>query len=88
MAKTIYTAEAHVTGGREHGHGATSDGRLDVQLRPPTDDADTGTNPEQLFAIGYAACFHSALRLVGRIGILPRPIPLLVLPGPVALLVG
>jgi lipoyl-dependent peroxiredoxin len=66
MAKTIYTAEAHVTGGREHGHGATSDGRLDVQLRPPTDDADTGTNPEQLFAVGYAACFEGALGVVGR----------------------
>jgi lipoyl-dependent peroxiredoxin len=66
MAKTIYTAAAHVTGGREHGHGATSDGRLDVQLRPPTDDADTGTNPEQLFAVGYAACFEGALGVVGR----------------------
>jgi lipoyl-dependent peroxiredoxin len=66
MAKTIYTAEAHVTGGREHGHGATSDGRLDVQLRPPTDDSDTGTNPEQLFAVGYAACFEGALGVVGR----------------------
>jgi lipoyl-dependent peroxiredoxin len=66
MAKTIYTAEAHVTGGREHGHGATSDGRLDVQLRPPTDDAETGTNPEQLFAVGYAACFEGALGVVGR----------------------
>jgi lipoyl-dependent peroxiredoxin len=66
MAKTIYTAQAHVTGGREHGHGATSDGRLDVQLRPPTDDSDQGTNPEQLFAVGYAACFEGALGVVGR----------------------
>jgi Ohr subfamily peroxiredoxin len=66
MAKTIYTAEAHVTGGREHGHGATNDGRLDVQLRPPTDDADQGTNPEQLFAVGYAACFEGALGAVSR----------------------
>ncbi|HEX3688638.1 MAG TPA: organic hydroperoxide resistance protein [Solirubrobacteraceae bacterium] len=66
MAKTIYTAEAHVTGGREHGHGATSDGRLDVQLRPPTDDTEQGTNPEQLFAIGYAACFEGALGAVSR----------------------
>lgn len=66
MAKTIYTAEAHVTGGREHGHGATSDGRLDVQLRPPTDGAEKGTNPEQLFAVGYAACFEGALGVVGR----------------------
>jgi lipoyl-dependent peroxiredoxin len=66
MAKTIYTAEAHVTGGREHGHGATSDGRLDVQLRPPTDGAEKGTNPEQLFAVGYSSCFHSALKLVAQ----------------------
>ncbi|HEY1567840.1 MAG TPA: organic hydroperoxide resistance protein [Solirubrobacteraceae bacterium] len=66
MAKTIYTAEAHVTGGREHGHGATNDGRLDVQLRPPTDDSDQGTNPEQLFAVGYAACFEGALGAVSR----------------------
>jgi osmotically inducible protein OsmC len=66
MPKTIYTAEAHVTGGREHGHGATTDGRLDVQLRPPTDDSDQGTNPEQLFAVGYAACFEGALGVVGR----------------------
>ncbi|HTU98051.1 MAG TPA: organic hydroperoxide resistance protein [Solirubrobacteraceae bacterium] len=66
MAKTIYTAEAHVTGGREHGHGVTNDGRLDVQLRPPTDDADTGTNPEQLFAVGYAACFEGALGAISR----------------------
>lgn len=66
MAKTIYTAEAHVTGGRAHGHGRTSDGRLDVQLRPPTDDAEAGTNPEQLFAVGYAACFEGALGAISR----------------------
>jgi osmotically inducible protein OsmC len=66
MAKTVYTAEAHVTGGREHGHGVTNDGRLDVQLRPPTDDADQGTNPEQLFAVGYAACFEGALGAISR----------------------
>jgi Ohr subfamily peroxiredoxin len=66
MAKTVYTAEAHVTGGREHGHGVTSDGNLDVQLRPPTDNAEHGTNPEQLFAVGYAACFEGALGVVGR----------------------
>ena len=66
MPKTIYTAEADVTGGRAHGHGATSDGTLDVQLRPPTDDAERGTNPEQLFAVGYAACFEGALGAVAR----------------------
>jgi Ohr subfamily peroxiredoxin len=66
MAKIIYTAEAHVTGGRTHGHGVTSDGNLDVQLRPPTDNEEHGTNPEQLFAVGYAACFEGALGVVGR----------------------
>ena len=65
MAKPIYTAEATVTGGRVHGHGVTSDGVLDVQLRPPGDD-ERGTNPEQLFAVGYAACFESALGVVAR----------------------
>jgi lipoyl-dependent peroxiredoxin len=68
MAKTIYTAEATVTGGRAEGHGTTSDGTLDVQLRMPTEmggDGD-GTNPEQLFAVGYAACFEGALGVAGR----------------------
>ena len=59
MAKVVYTAEATVTGGREHGHGKTSDGALEVQLRAPTEGG--GTNPEQLFAVGYAACFEGAL---------------------------
>ncbi len=67
MAKAIYTAEATVTGGRAEGHGVTSDGALDVQLRPPASDGDpAGTNPEQLFAVGYAACFESALGAIGR----------------------
>jgi lipoyl-dependent peroxiredoxin len=59
----LYTAEATVTGGRE-GHGRTSDGRLDVDLDVPSEMGGTGgpgTNPEQLFAVGYAACFQSAL---------------------------
>ena len=60
----IYTAVATVTGGRAHGHGRTDDGALDVQLRPPQDGG--GTNPEQLFAVGYAACFESALGAVAR----------------------
>jgi Ohr subfamily peroxiredoxin len=68
MAKTIYTAEATVTGGRAEGHGATNDGALDVQLRTPAemDGPGGGTNPEQLFAVGYAACFEGALGVVGR----------------------
>jgi Ohr subfamily peroxiredoxin len=64
MAKVIYTAKANVTGGRQEGHGVTDDGALDVQLRPPTDGG--GTNPEQLFAVGYAACFESAMGAIGR----------------------
>ena len=63
MAKLLYTAEAHVTGGRDNGRGRTSDGALDVALRPPGSDGG-GTNPEQLFAIGYAACFEGALGTV------------------------
>jgi lipoyl-dependent peroxiredoxin len=64
MAKPIYTAEATVTGGRQHGHGRTTDGELDVQLRPPNEGG--GTNPEQLFAVGFASCFESALALVAQ----------------------
>jgi Ohr subfamily peroxiredoxin len=68
MAKSLYTAEAHVVGGREQGHGVTSDGVLDVQLRTPVEMGGEGggTNPEQLFAVGYAACFEGALGVVGR----------------------
>jgi osmotically inducible protein OsmC len=64
----LYTAEATVTGGRE-GHGRTSDGRVNVDLDVPKEmggGGGPGTNPEQLFAVGYAACFQSALlRLAG-----------------------
>jgi lipoyl-dependent peroxiredoxin len=68
MAKSLYTARAHVVGGREEGHGVTSDGALDVQLRTPVEMGGEGggTNPEQLFAVGYAACFEGALGVVGR----------------------
>jgi len=68
MAKSLYTARAHVTGGRVNGHGVTSDGALDVQLRTPVEMGGDGggTNPEQLFAVGYAACFEGALGVVGR----------------------
>ena len=64
MSKVLYTAEAHVEGGRAHGHGRTSDGALEVDIRPPNEGG--GTNPEQLFAVGYAACFESAMSVVGR----------------------
>ena len=68
MAKILYTAEATVTGGRDEGHGKTTDGKLEVHLRRPTEMGGDGegTNPEQLFAVGYAACFEGALRVVGR----------------------
>ncbi len=68
MARVLYTAEATVTGGRASGHGRTNDGALDVQLRAPKEMGGEGggTNPEQLFAVGYAACFESALGVVGR----------------------
>jgi osmotically inducible protein OsmC len=64
----IYTAEAHVTGGRAAGHGRSSDGALEVDLRTPEEMGGNGggTNPEQLFAVGYAACFEGALGVAGR----------------------
>jgi len=68
MARVLYTADATVTGGRADGHGRTNDGALDVQLRSPAEMGGEGggTNPEQLFAVGYAACFESALGVIGR----------------------
>jgi lipoyl-dependent peroxiredoxin len=68
MAKVLYTAEAQVTGGRVDGHGRTSDGALEVDLRTPVEmgGEGRGTNPEQLFAVGYAACFVGALAAVAR----------------------
>jgi Ohr subfamily peroxiredoxin len=67
MAKVLYTAQARVTGGR-NGHGRSTDGELEVDLRLPKEMGGTGggTNPEQLFAVGYAACFESALAAVAR----------------------
>jgi Ohr subfamily peroxiredoxin len=64
----IYTARAHVVGGRVAGHGRTDDGMLEVDLRRPKElgGEGDGTNPEQLFAVGYAACFEGALGAVGR----------------------
>ena len=68
MDRVLYTAEAIVEGGRA-GHGHTDDGRLDVALSVPRElggDGGPGTNPEQLFAVSYAACFESALLGVAR----------------------
>jgi osmotically inducible protein OsmC len=66
--KSLYTAEALTTGDGRNGHARSSDGRLDLQLAIPKEmgGSGDGTNPEQLFAIGYAACFHSALRMIAR----------------------
>ncbi|MEV0247698.1 organic hydroperoxide resistance protein [Nocardia sp. NPDC050712] len=64
----LYTAEALATGDGRNGHARTSDGKVDVNLAAPKEmgGSGEGTNPEQLFAAGYAACFHGALRLVGK----------------------
>jgi Ohr subfamily peroxiredoxin len=61
--KVLYTAKAHTTGGREGGTSRTSDGRLDVKLSIPGGPGN-GTNPEQLFAVGWSACFTSAIKHV------------------------
>ena len=61
--KVLYTAKAHTTGGREGGASRTSDGRLDVKLSVPGTPGN-GTNPEQLFAVGWSACFTSAIKIV------------------------
>lgn len=63
IEKVIYTAKAHTTGGRDGGASRTSDGRLDVKLSIPGGPG-TGTNPEQLFAVGWSACYLSAIKLV------------------------
>src|SRR5579872_5385151 len=66
--KVLYTAEATARGGRA-GHVRSSDGRLDTDLAVPQEmggPGGAGTNPEQLFAAGYAACFESAMRVIAR----------------------
>jgi lipoyl-dependent peroxiredoxin len=67
LIKPLYTARATATGGRS-GHAVSDDGVLDLDLKPPAEMGGPGgaTNPEQLFAAGYAACFQSALAVVGR----------------------
>ena len=65
--KIVYTAKATVQGGRE-GHATSEDGILDLALTAPkeTGGPGTGTNPEQLFAVGYGACFQGALGMVAK----------------------
>jgi Ohr subfamily peroxiredoxin len=67
--KILYTAEATASGDGRNGHTRSSDGKVDFDLAVPTEmggPGGAGTNPEELFAAGYAACFHGALRLVAR----------------------
>jgi osmotically inducible protein OsmC len=63
--KVLYTAKTHTTGGREHGVSKSADGRLDIKLSTPGTNG-VGTNPEQLFAAGWSACFEGALGIAAR----------------------
>lgn len=63
--KVIYTGKTHTTGGREHGVARSSDGHLDIKLSTPGTNG-TGTNPEQLFAAGWSACFEGAIDIAAR----------------------
>lgn len=64
----LYTATAHATGDGRNGHARSEDGILDIDMRVPREMGGPGgaANPEMLFAAGYAACFHSALKVVAR----------------------
>lgn len=63
--KLLYTARTRTIGGRQDGMSRSSDGRLDVRLSPPG-SAGIGTNPEQLFAAGWSACFEGAMEIAAR----------------------
>lgn len=65
LEKVLYTAKTHTTGGRDGGASRSVDGRLEVKLSTPGSPG-TGTNPEQLFAAGWSACFISAIKLVAH----------------------
>lgn len=64
-ARLLYTAKAHTTGGRDGGASRTDDGRIDLKFSTPG-TGGTGTNPEQLFAAGWSACFVSAMHVAAR----------------------
>src|ERR1700748_1878281 len=68
LMNVLYTATAHATGDGRNGHARSEDGILDIDMRGPREMGGRGgaANPEMLFAAGYAACFHSALKVVGR----------------------
>jgi len=68
LDKVLYTAKTQVTGGRD-GNGRSDDGKIEVRLSPPA-QGGPGTNPEQLFGIGYAACFMGAMKAVApKVGV-------------------
>ena len=63
--KVLYTGKTHTTGGREHGVSRSSDGHLEIKLSAPGTNG-IGTNPEQLFAAGWSACFEAAIGIGAR----------------------
>jgi len=65
QSKVLYTAKVHTTGDRDGGAARSSDGHLDIRISPPGGHGD-GTNPEQLFAAGWSACFESAIGIAAR----------------------
>jgi lipoyl-dependent peroxiredoxin len=65
VGKVLYTAKTHTTGGRKNGASRSSDGHLDIRLSTPG-TAGIGTNPEQLFAAGWSACFEGAMGIAAR----------------------
>lgn len=64
-SKVLYTAKTHTIGGREHGIARSTDGHLDIKLSTPGTDG-VGTNPEQLFAAGWSACFEGAMGIAAN----------------------
>ena len=75
IAKVLYSGRTHTTGGREDGVSRSSDGRLDIRLSPPG-TVGTGTNPEQLFAAGWSACFEGAMGIAAHRRRIALPIDL------------
>ena len=75
--KVLYTGKTHTTSGGRDGAARSSDGRLDIQLSSPG-SAGTGTNPEQLFAAGWSACFIGAMQLAARVAKVTLPADLAV----------
>ena len=71
-SRTLYTAEVHTVGGRDQGSARSSDGRLDITLSVPGGPG-AGTNPEQLFAAGWSACFEGAIAIAARRLKMPPP---------------